>query len=72
MGYAVGDLLKENKSSWNDLANPYSWRDYGVGIILSIDDKKQTARIYWFELGVSSLYKFRNMDMYLKIISTGK
>ena len=72
MDYAVGDLLREDKSSWSDLANPYSWRDYGVGIILSIDKKKQIAKIYWFEVGVASIYKFRNMDLQLELISTGK
>ena len=72
MDYAVGDLLREDKSSWSDLANPYSWRDYGVGIIVSIDKEKETAKIYWFEIGVASMYKFRNMDMYLEVISTAK
>ena len=72
MEYRIGDLLREDKSSWSDLANPYSWRDYGVGIVVSIDNAKQTAKIYWFEVGVASIYKFRNMDLYLEVISTGK
>ena len=72
MDYAVGDLLREDKSSWSDLANPYSWRDYGVGIILSIDKEKEIAKIYWFEVGVASMYKFKNMGMYLEVISTAK
>ena len=69
MDYAVGDLLREDKSSWSDLANPYSWRDYGLGIILNIDKEKQTAKIYWFEVRVASIYKFSNMDLYLEVVS---
>lgn len=65
----MGDLLREDKSSWHDLASPYSWRDYGVGIIVSIDNTKETAKIYWFEIGVASIYKFSNMDLYLELIS---
>jgi hypothetical protein len=72
MKYNVGDLLREDKTSWNDLANPYSWKDYGVGIIVSIDNIKGIAEIHWFEIGVTSFYKFRNMDMYLEVISTAK
>jgi len=71
MDYSVGDLLREDKSSWSDLTTPYSWKDYGVGIIVNIDDKKQTAKIYWFEIGISSTYKFSNMDLYLELISKG-
>ena len=72
MTYNVGDLLREDKTSWSDLANPYSWRDYGVGIIVSIDNIKEIAEIHWFEIGITSYYKFRNMDTYLEVISTVK
>ena len=68
MDYAVGDLLKERLSE--SMFNiPESWRDYGIGIITHIDTQKQIATIYWFEVQVSSYYKFRNMRLYLEIVS---
>ena len=70
MDYMVGDLLREDKSSWSGLTSPYSWRDYGVGIIISIDENKETAKIYWFEIGIASIYKFESIDMFLQVISS--
>jgi hypothetical protein len=68
MDYAVGDLLKERLSE--SMFNiPESWRDYGIGIITHIDTQKELATIYWFEVQVSSYYKFRNMRLYLEIVS---
>ena len=68
MDYAVGDLLKERLSE--SMFNiPESWRDYGIGIITHIDTQKEMATIYWFEVQVSSYYKFRNMRAYLEIVS---
>ena len=70
MDYMVGDLLREDKSSWSDLTSRYSWRDYGVGIIISIDESKEIAKIYWFEIGIASIYKFESIDMFLQVISS--
>jgi hypothetical protein len=68
MDYAVGDLLKErHEHARFDV--PDSWRDYGVGIIIHIDTKKELATIYWFEVQTSSFYKFRNMRRYLEVVS---
>ena len=68
MDYAVGDLLTENKEQYHPRV-PDSWRDYGMGIITHIDAQKEMATIYWFAVGVSSLYKFRNMRLYLTAVS---
>ena len=68
MDYAVGDLLTENKAEWHPTV-PDSWRDYGMGIITHIDTEKELARIYWFEVGISSFYKFHNMRKYLAPVS---
>ena len=68
MDYAVGDLLTENKAEWHPTV-PDSWRDYGMGIIIHLDTEKELARIYWFEVGISSLYKFHNMRKYLEPVS---
>ena len=68
MDYAVGDLLTGNKTEYHPVV-PSSWRDYGMGIITHIDTQKEIAKIYWFEVGISSLYKFRNMRKYLVPIS---
>ena len=71
MDYAVGDLLKERLSE--SMFNiPESWRDYGIGIITHIDTQKELATIYWFEVQVSSYYKFRNMRLYLEIVSPSR
>ena len=71
MDYAVGDLLKERLSE--SMFNiPESWRDYGIGIITHIDTQKEMATIYWFEVQVSSYYKFRNMRLYLEIVSPSR
>ena len=71
MDYAVGDLLKERLSE--SMFNiPESWRDYGIGIITHIDTQKEMATIYWFEVQVSSYYKFRNMRAYLEIVSPSR
>ena len=71
MDYAVGDLLKERLSE--SMFNiPESWRDYGIGIITHIDKQKEIATIYWFEVQVSSYYKFRNMRLYLEIVSPSR
>mgnify|MGYP003637815053 CR=1 FL=1 len=68
MDYAVGDLLTENDEHYHPRV-PSSWRDYGMGIIIHIDTQKEIATIYWFEVGISSLYKFRNMRKYLVTVS---
>ena len=68
MDYAVGDLLKERyKPTMYNI--PESWRDYGLGIITYIDTEKEIATIYWFQIRASSYYKFRNMRVYLEIVS---
>ena len=68
MDYAVGDLLKERyKQTMYNI--PESWRDYGLGIITHIDTEKEQATIYWFEVRVSSFYKFYNMNSYLEVVS---
>ena len=70
MDYAVGDLLKEiHKPTMYNI--PESWRDYGLGIITHVDTEKEIATIYWFQIQTSSFYKFRNMRVYLEIVSTG-
>ena len=71
MDYAVGALIKERLSE--SMFNiPESWRDYGIGIITHIDTQKELATIYWFEVQVSSYYKFRNMRAYLEIVSPSR
>ena len=71
MDYAVGDLLRECCA--HKIHNvPDSWRDYGLGIITHIDIEKEQATIYWFEVQVSSYYKFRNMRVYLEIVSPSR
>tara|TARA_R100000808_G_C2066091_1_gene95497 strand:+ start:61 stop:285 length:225 start_codon:yes stop_codon:yes gene_type:complete len=67
MEYAVGDLLEENRNLWDTDSD--CWRDYGLGIILNIDIEKKVARIYWFDVGVASYYKFTNMRKYLSPVS---
>tara|TARA_R110000824_G_scaffold262898_1_gene451550 strand:+ start:336 stop:554 length:219 start_codon:yes stop_codon:yes gene_type:complete len=69
MDYSVGDLVREKRRSLKDLSIASSWRDYGVGLIIDVDLEKKIAKIYWFEVGVSSFYKFRNMQLYLTRIS---
>ena len=71
MDYAVGDLLRERYRR-NMYDPPDSWLDYGIGIITKIDTEKEMATIYWFEAQVSSYYKFRNMQAYLEVVSSGR
>ena len=71
MDYAVGDLLRERYRR-NMYDPPDSWIDYGIGIITHIDAQKEIATIYWFEVEVSSYYKFRNMQAYLEVVSSGR
>jgi hypothetical protein len=71
MDYAVGDLLREQYRR-NMYDPPDSWIDYGLGIITHIDAQKEIATIYWFEVEVSSYYKFRNMQAYLEVVSPGR
>ena len=71
MDYAVGDLLRERYR--RNMYDPLdSWIDYGLGIITHIDAQKEIAKIYWFEVEVSSYYKFRNMQAYLEVVSSGR
>lgn len=71
MDYAVGDLLRERYR--RNMYDPLdSWIDYGLGIITHIDAQKEIATIYWFEVEVSSYYKFRNMQAYLEVVSSGR
>ena len=63
----MGDLLREKEPNWR-IRSP-AWRDYGIGIITHLDVKNHIAQIYWFEVGVSSFYKFRNMQMFLAPVS---
>ena len=71
MDYAVGDLLRERYR--RNMYDPLdSWIDYGLGIITDIDAQKEIATIYWFEVQVSSYYKFRNMQAYLEVVSSGR
>ena len=68
MDYAVGDLLKERyKPTMYNI--PESWREYGLGIIISVDEHKEIATIYWFQIQTSSYYKFRNMKKFLEVVS---
>ena len=71
MDYAVGDLLREQYRR-NMYDPPDSWIDYGLGIITHIDAQKEIATIYWFEVEVSSYYKFRNMQAHLEVVSPGR